>query len=58
MGDARVRTRTSASIVAIVRAGQVFASPGPGFVFSVGDVVVVVGSEDSTSEVAGILANG
>ena len=58
MGDARVRTRTSASIVAVVRGGQVFASPGPDFVFAVGDVVVVVGSEDSTSEVAGILVNG
>ncbi|MEQ4721559.1 cation:proton antiporter regulatory subunit [Nonomuraea sp. B19D2] len=58
MGEARVRTRTSASIVAVVRAGQVFASPGPEFVFRAGDVVVVVGSEDSTAEVAGILADG
>ncbi|AQZ64258.1 Potassium channel TrkA, possible KefG analog required for KefB activity [[Actinomadura] parvosata subsp. kistnae] len=58
MGEARVRTRTSASIVAVVRAGQVFASPGPDFPFSAGDVVVVVGSEESTAEVADILANG
>ncbi|WP_336205369.1 cation:proton antiporter regulatory subunit [Nonomuraea sp. LPB2021202275-12-8] len=58
MGDARVRTRTSASIVAIVRSGQVFASPGPDFVFAAGDIVVVVGSADSTSEVADILAEG
>ncbi|MEV0235503.1 cation:proton antiporter regulatory subunit [Nonomuraea sp. NPDC050786] len=58
MGDARVRTRTSASVVAIVRAGQVFASPGPEFVLRAADVVVVVGSEDSTAEVAGILADG
>ncbi|MFG1705784.1 cation:proton antiporter regulatory subunit [Nonomuraea sp. M3C6] len=58
MGEARVRTRTSASIVAVVRGGQVFASPGPGFVFGAGDVVVVVGSEDSTAEVAGILVDG
>ncbi|MER7499268.1 cation:proton antiporter regulatory subunit [Nonomuraea pusilla] len=58
MGDARVRTRTSASIVAVVRAGQVFASPGPEFVFAAGDIVVVVGSADSTSEVADILAEG
>ncbi|TYB65323.1 cation:proton antiporter regulatory subunit [Nonomuraea sp. PA05] len=58
MGDARVRTRTSASIVAVVRAGQVFASPGPEFPFAAGDVVVVVGSEESTAEVADILANG
>ncbi|MER6582607.1 cation:proton antiporter regulatory subunit [Nonomuraea sp. NPDC001023] len=58
MGEARVRTRTSASIVAVVRGGQVFASPGPDFVFREGDVVVVVGSADSTAEVAGILADG
>ncbi|TMR23878.1 cation:proton antiporter regulatory subunit [Nonomuraea turkmeniaca] len=58
MGEARVRTRTGASIVAVVRGGRVFASPGPDFVFHEGDVVVVVGSEDSTAEVADILANG
>ncbi|MEO3868007.1 cation:proton antiporter regulatory subunit [Nonomuraea sp. B12E4] len=58
MGEARVRTRTSASIVAVVRGGRVFASPGPEFVFAAGDVVVVVGSEDSTAEVADILAEG
>ncbi|MFI7056459.1 cation:proton antiporter regulatory subunit [Streptosporangium canum] len=58
MGDARVRTRTGASIVAVVRAGQVFASPGPGFVLAGDDVVVVVGSPESTATVADILTNG
>ncbi|MBF8185113.1 cation:proton antiporter regulatory subunit [Nonomuraea sp. K274] len=58
MGDARVRTRTSASIVAVVRGAQVFASPGPEFVLNEGDVVVVVGSEGTTTDVAGILADG
>ncbi|MFJ2033113.1 cation:proton antiporter regulatory subunit [Streptosporangium sp. NPDC087985] len=58
MGDARVRTRTGASIVAVVRAGQVFASPGPEFVFSNDDVVVVVGSPESTAAAADILTNG
>ncbi|MFG1946829.1 cation:proton antiporter regulatory subunit [Nonomuraea sp. NPDC048826] len=58
MGDARVRTRTNASIVAIVRNGQVYASPGPDFVLTSGDIVVVVGSADSTSEVGVILAEG
>jgi TrkA domain protein len=58
MGDARVRTRTGASIVAIVRAGQVIASPTPDFVLQGGDVVVVVGSPESTSAVADILAHG
>ncbi|GII58871.1 hypothetical protein Pth03_72600 [Planotetraspora thailandica] len=58
MGDARVRTRTGASIVAIVRSGQVIASPGPDVVLTGGDVVVVVGSPESTSAVADILSNG
>jgi TrkA domain protein len=58
MGDARVRTRTGASIVAVVRGGRVFASPGPDFALSAGDVVVVVGSEDTTAAVAQILADG
>jgi TrkA domain protein len=58
MGDARVRTRTGASIVAAVRAGQVLVSPGPDFVLAAGDVVVVVGSADSTAAVADIITNG
>ncbi|MEV8638229.1 cation:proton antiporter regulatory subunit [Streptosporangium sp. NPDC051023] len=58
MGDARVRTRTGASIVAVVRGGQVFASPGPGFALDGGDVVVVVGSPESTAAVSDILAHG
>ncbi len=58
MGDARVRTRTNASIVAVVRAGRVSASPGPDFVLAANDTVVVVGSADSTAEVADILAHG
>ncbi|WP_433518906.1 cation:proton antiporter regulatory subunit [Nonomuraea sp. CA-143628] len=58
MGDARVRTRTGASIVAAVRAGQVLVSPGPDFALAAGDVVVVVGSADSTSAVADIFTNG
>lgn len=58
MGDARVRTRTGASIVAVVRGGQVHASPPPTFVLAAEDIVVVVGSPESTAAVADILANG
>ncbi|MEV4475418.1 cation:proton antiporter regulatory subunit [Nonomuraea sp. NPDC049504] len=58
MGDAQVRTRTGASIVAVVRKAQIVASPAPGFVLDTGDVVVVVGSADSVQAVAGILAGG
>lgn len=58
MGDAQVRTRTGASIVAVVRGGQVFTSPAPDFTLAVGDLVVVVGSADSVNAVADILAHG
>lgn len=58
MGDARVRTRTGASIVAVVRAGQVHTSPGPDFAFAAGDLVVVVGNAEGVSAVADILADG
>jgi TrkA domain protein len=58
LGDARVRTRTGASIVAVVRDGRVVASPRPDFVFAAGDVVVVVGTGEGTAAVAGILSRG
>ncbi|NUW39000.1 cation:proton antiporter regulatory subunit [Nonomuraea rhodomycinica] len=58
MGDARVRTRTGASVVAVVRGPQVVTSPGPDFGLAANDIVVVVGGADSTAEVADILAHG
>lgn len=58
MGDAQVRTRTGASIVAIVRENRVIASPGPDLVFDAGDVVVIVGSPEAASGAAAILVNG
>ncbi|WP_344890798.1 cation:proton antiporter regulatory subunit [Actinomadura meridiana] len=58
LGDTRSRTRTGASIVAVVREGQVIASPRPDFVFTAGDIVVVVGTGDGTAAVADILTHG
>jgi TrkA domain protein len=58
LGDTRTRTRTGASIVAVVRGGEVVPSPRPDFVFRAGDIVVVVGTADGTSAVADILADG
>ncbi|NEA26687.1 cation:proton antiporter regulatory subunit [Actinomadura bangladeshensis] len=58
LGDTRARTRTGASIVAVVREGQVLASPRPDFTFTAGDIVVVVGTGEGTSAVAQILATG
>jgi TrkA domain protein len=58
LGDTRARTRTGASIVAVVREGDVYASPRPDFQFQRGDVVVVVGTGDGTAGVSDILTNG
>ncbi|GAA2611653.1 cation:proton antiporter regulatory subunit [Actinomadura fulvescens] len=54
----QARTRTGASIVAVVRAGNVIASPRPDFVFAAGDIVVAVGTGEGTAAVADILASG
>lgn len=58
LGDTQARTRTGASVVAVVRDGEVIASPYPDFAFAVGDIVVAVGTEDGTSAVADILRHG
>jgi TrkA domain protein len=58
LGDTAARTRTGASIVAVVRDRQVFASPRPDFRFATGDVVVVVGTAEGTAAVAAILKDG
>ena len=58
LGDTRVRTRTGASIVAILRDREVIASPIPSFRFEAGDVVVVVGTRKGLDGVTRILATG
>lgn len=57
LGDTKARTRTGASIVAVLRDREVLASPGPAFRFTAGDVVVVVGTRAGLDGVGGILAN-
>ena len=58
LGDTAARTRTGASIVAVIRAGQIIASPRPDFVFHIGDLVVAVGTAEGTSAVSDIFTNG
>lgn len=58
LGDTRARTRTGASIVAIVRDEQVLASPGPAEVLRGGDVLVVIGTADGIAGVELIVENG
>ncbi|MEV4712231.1 cation:proton antiporter regulatory subunit [Micromonospora sp. NPDC049374] len=56
LGDAKVRTRTSASIVAILRAGEVIVSPVPTFRLAAGDVLVIVGNRQGLDGASAIFA--
>ncbi|WP_338598224.1 TrkA C-terminal domain-containing protein [Saccharopolyspora sp. SCSIO 74807] len=58
LGDTEMRTRTSASIVAVVRGGTVHPSPRPDFLFDSGDLVVVVGTADGLRAAGDILERG
>jgi TrkA domain protein len=58
LGDTRARTRTGASIVAVIRDSEVIVSPRPDFRFQAGDRVVAVGTDEGTAAVADILAYG
>ncbi|WP_278264463.1 TrkA C-terminal domain-containing protein [Nocardia sp. AG03] len=56
--DTEMRTRTKASVVAVVRAGEVTPSPGTDFTFIAGDLVVVVGTEEGLEAAARLLEQG
>jgi TrkA domain protein len=58
LGDTRVRTRTGASIVAIVRNDEVLASPGPAELLCTNDVLVVIGTEKGITGVEQIVDKG
>jgi TrkA domain protein len=58
LGDTHARTRTGASIVAIVRNEQVLASPGPGETLHAKDVLIVIGTEDGIAGVERIIDKG
>jgi TrkA domain protein len=58
LGDTRARTRTGASIVAIVRDENVLASPGPAEILRGGDVLIVIGTEESIAAVQQIVDKG
>jgi TrkA domain protein len=58
LGDTRARTRTGASIVAIVRDDEVLASPGPSEMLRAHDVLVVIGTEDGITAVEHLVDKG
>ncbi|GGL58933.1 cation:proton antiporter regulatory subunit [Planomonospora parontospora] len=55
LGHTRARTRTGASVVAVVRGEEVIASPGPQEVLRAGDVLVVIGTDQGIADVTRIL---
>lgn len=56
MGDTQARTRTGASIVAVVRGEDAFPAPRPDFVFDANDVLVVVGTPEGIRVLQQILS--
>lgn len=56
IGDGAFRTRTGASIVAVVRGDTPIPAPGPEFVFAAEDVVVAVGTADGLATLRDLLA--
>jgi TrkA domain protein len=55
IGEGRLRTRTGASVVALVRGGDTLPAPGPEQVLESGDVVVAVGTPDGLRQLRGLL---
>ncbi len=55
LGDTQARTRTGASIVAILRGGSMHASPTPDFELRGGDLVITVGTRGGVDGVGKIL---
>ena len=55
IAEGAFRTRTGASIVAVLRGGQTLAAPGPDHRVEAGDVVVAVGTPEGLSELRAIL---
>lgn len=58
IGDARVRTRTGVSVVAIIRGDDAHPAPGPDFHIEPGDTLVVVGRPEGITAVERILVAG
>ena len=58
LGDTRMRSRSGASLVAVLRSGQVQASPTPDFTLVAGDLLVAVGTSEGLDTAADILRRG
>lgn len=57
IGDARIRTRTGVSVVAVIRGDDPFPAPGPEFELEADDIAVVVGTAHGIEAVKSILTD-
>ena len=55
IGQERIRTRTGASVVAVLRASGSVPAPEPGFTVEAGDTLVVAGTPDGIAAVRSLL---
>ncbi|MBA0049711.1 potassium transporter TrkA [Streptomyces sp. AJS327] len=58
LGATQARTRTGASIVAVLRRTGAIPSPTPDFRFGIGDTLVVVGTREGVDAVAELITGG
>lgn len=58
IGDARIRTRTGVSVVAVLRGDAAHPAPGPDFRMESADILVVVGTSEGITAVTEILRSG
>lgn len=58
IGDARIRTRTGVSVVAVLRGEEAIAAPGPEQVLDGDDYLVVVGTTRGIEQVVELLRTG
>ena len=55
IGEVRIRSKTGASVVAIVRGDEALPNPGPEVTFKAGDVVGVLGTPDQRGAFRGLV---
>lgn len=58
IGEARIRTETGASVVAVIRDERAHPAPGPDFEFAADDTLVLVGTLEGVAAVREILIPG
>ncbi|MER0246339.1 cation:proton antiporter regulatory subunit [Streptomyces sp. 796.1] len=58
LGETGARTRTGASIVAVLRRNSAHPSPGPDFRFAIGDTLVAVGTREGVDALTAIITEG